>query len=302
MNTSKRLGRILLLILCSCLYSACSSPEKDKQVYYENALEHIKQDNREAAILELRSAIQLDAKFGEARYELGLLYLEEGEAQKAYAELVRAADLLPDNLDANIKVAFFNFLSGQREESRKRLEHILAQDPKHRDALSLLANLELTEGNYDNALKAVEDIGEEHNTSDELQVLKGRIYVAQKQWDKAEATFKRAIAIDGGNFSNYKTLLLLYETRKDKDKSKGLLDEIINRFPENAEAHLLQAGYFRGIGEIEKAGEELQKVIDIEPKNPHYRLRLANYYQEIGYNSKARRNINSGTCRHLQKS
>ena len=115
MIITKPMGRVLLLILCASLFSACSSaPEKDKQTYYNNAMEYIKQDNKEAAILELRSAIQLDAKYGEARYQLGLLYLKEGEPKKAFDELVRAADLLPDNLDANLKVAFFLFLIRQK--------------------------------------------------------------------------------------------------------------------------------------------------------------------------------------------
>ena len=198
----------LLLILCASLFSACSSPEKDKQTYYNNALEYIKNDNPEAAILELRSAIQLDAKYGEARYQLGLLYLKEGQAKKAFDELVRAADLLPDNLDANLKVAFFYLLSDKKEESRKRLDHILAKDPNYRDALALLAQLEFTEGNYDKALAALEKIGEELDKSAELQNLKGRIHVAQKQWDAAETAFQAAIAVDGANFTNYKTLLL----------------------------------------------------------------------------------------------
>jgi tetratricopeptide (TPR) repeat protein len=283
----KKMGRVLLLILCASVLAACSSPEKDKQVYYKNALKYIEKDNREAAILELRSAIQLDAKFGEARYQLGLLYLKEGESVKAFDELIRAADLLPENFDANLKVSFFYLLSGKKEESRKQIEHVLGIDPNYLDALALLANLELSEGNFDKALAALKKIGAELENSGELQILLGRIYVAQKQWDAAEAAFQRAIAVDGANFTNYKTLLLLYETRKEQEKAKSLLDEIVEKFSGNAEAHLLQAGYFRSVGAIEKVGEELQKVVEIDPKTPLYRLQLADHYQQIGQIDKA---------------
>jgi tetratricopeptide (TPR) repeat protein len=178
-------------------------------------------------------------------------------------------------------------LSGKKEESRKRIDHILGIEPNYRDALALLANLELAEGNFDKSLTALKKTGEELENSGELQNLLGRIYAAQKQWDAAEAAFQRAIAVDGANFTNYKTLLLLYETRKEQEKARSLLDEIVAKFPENAEAHLLQAGYFRSVGNIEKVGEELQKVVDIDPKNPRYRLQLADHYQQIGQNDKA---------------
>lgn len=288
-RTSRKvqISRILSLVLCVFLFTACSSPEENKQEYFENALQYIKQDEREAAILELRSAIQLDAKFGEARYQLGLLYLEKGESKKAFDELVRAADLLPDNLDANLKVAYFYLLSGEKEESRRRLDHILASDPNYHEALVLLANLELSEGNFDKALVELEKTGEKLDTSDDLQNLKGRIYAAQKQWDAAEAAFQTAISLDSSKFAHYKTLLHLYETRAEKEKAKTVLEKITNKFPENVEGHLIQAGYARSIGDFEKVGEELEKVVSIDPKDPRHRLQLAGFYQQIGKNDKA---------------
>lgn len=277
MIINKRMVKLLLLFICLSLVPACSSKEEKKQVYYKNALNYIKQDKLEAAILELRSAIQLDAKYGEARYQLGLLYLKEGDPKKAFGELVRAADLNPDNLDANLKVAQLYLLSRKKDESRKRIDHILAKDPSYRDALVLLANLELNEGKFDEAMAALAKIGKEVDDSDELQNIKGRIYAAQQQWDAAEEAFKRAITVNGANFINYKTLLLLYESKKEKEKAKNLLDEIMKKFPEDVQAHLLLAGYYRSEGKMEQVVEELKKVVEIDPKNPRFRLQLADF-------------------------
>ncbi|TKB23223.1 tetratricopeptide repeat protein [Desulfopila sp. IMCC35006] len=277
----------LLLILCAGLFSACSSPEKDKKMYYNNALEYIKKGDPKTAILELRNAIQLDAKFGEARYQLGLLYLKEGEPKKAFDELIRAAELLPDNLDASLKVAFFYLMSGKKEECRKRLDHILTKDPTYRDALALLAQLEFSEGHYDQALAALEKIGEELDKSAELQNLKGRILAAQKQWEGAEKAFQKAIAIDDAAFANYQTLVLFYETRGEKDKVQTLLTEIAKKFPNDAGAHLLQASYYGKAGEIEKVEAELEKVIALEPKDLRFRLQLADYLKQSGKNDQA---------------
>ncbi len=280
MIAKNKLGWLLSLLMCVTLLFACSSPEKDKLKHYQRALQYIEQEKRPEAIIELKNAIQIDAKYGEARYQLGLLYLKSGEPKNAFNELLRAADLSPDNLDAHAKVAFFYLLSGKREESRKQLDYILGKDPTYRDALALLANLELGERKFAEALATLQKTGEELNTFDELQLIKGRIHAAQEQWGPAEEAFRKAIAINGESLINYKTLLHLYDTRKETEKAKKLLDEMLVKFPDNAEAHLLLAGFYRSGGNIEKAGEELMKVIEIDPKNPLFRLQLADYYQK----------------------
>ncbi len=288
MNTGKK-ALIVVIILVSFTFflSACSTQEKDKQKYFKNALEYIEQDRWDVAILELRSAIQLDAKYGEARYQLGLLYLKEGDFQKAMEELVRAADLLPDNLDAHAKVASLYLMAGKKEESRSKLSYVLGKDPAHTEALALLATIELSDKNFDKALATLEKAGPALENSGELQNLKGRVHAAQNQWQEAEAAFQKAIAVDSANFIHYKGLLFLYGTQKEEDKFNDLLDEIAEKFPENAEAHLLQASFFHSKGDTAKAGEELQKVVDIDPKNPLFRLKLADYYKQIGKLDKA---------------
>lgn len=287
MIINQRIVKLLLFFFCLCLVPACSSEEDKKLEYYQNALTYIKEKKRDAAIIELRNAIQIDAKYGEARYQLGLLYLEAGDPQKAFGELVRAADLDPDNLDANLKVAQFYLVSQKQDESRKRLDHILAKDPNHRDALTLLANLELTEGKFAEALAVLEKIGKDVDNSDLLQNLKGRIYAAQQQWDAAEEAFQKAITLNGANFMHYKTLLYLYESKKEKDKAKILLDEIIKKFPDDPQAHLLLAGYHRSVGNMEQVEVELKKVIEIDPKNPRFRLQLSDFYRQNGRNTDA---------------
>jgi Tfp pilus assembly protein PilF len=104
MVSHKHFSHLLVMFLCLFLV-ACSSPEEKKERHYLKALEYIKQEDPKAAMIELRNAIQIDAKYADARYQLGLLYLEENEPQKAFSELIRAADLDHDNLDANLKAA-----------------------------------------------------------------------------------------------------------------------------------------------------------------------------------------------------
>ena len=134
----QRIFTLHIAVFCLVCIFACSSPEEKKERYYLKAMEYLKQQEPQSAIIELRNAIQLDPQFADARYQLGLLYLEAGEPQKAFQELIRAADLDPDNLDANLKAAEFYLISRKREKSRELVEKILVKEPTYTEGLACL--------------------------------------------------------------------------------------------------------------------------------------------------------------------
>ena len=267
----------LVVIICIFL-AGCSSPEEKKERHYLKALEYIKQEDPKAAIIELKNAIQIDAKYADARYQLGLLYLKDKNAKGAFSELIRAADLDHGNIDANLKAAELYLISRNKEESRKRVERILAKDPVNMDALALLANLELIAGEFDKALAALDPLGEDIEKSDRLLNIKGRIYAAQEKWDDAENSFKKAIEVNSESFINYNNLLLLYQRSNKGEQAKSLLFKMAEQFPDTAQTHLLLAGYYRSMKEIDQEEQSLKKVIELAPTQSNYRLMLSNFY------------------------
>ena len=287
-----KLAKLFILILCVSLIASCSTPEKDKAEYYQSALEYVEKNENEAAILQLLSALQIDAKYGQAHYQLGLMYLKEKQSRKAFDSLLRAADLQPDNLDASLKVAEFYLINRKTEEGRQRIEHILEKDPKHLAALTLLANLELVEGKYAESIAALEKIGPVVDTSDALQNIKGRIFAAQEQWVQAEEAFQKAIDLGKDNLSNYRTLLLLYQKNQEKEKGEALLDTMMVQFPDNPLVHQLLANYYRSIDDKELLLKELLKIVEIAPNNPRFRLQLAEFYRENNQEDEAEKVLN----------
>jgi len=77
----------LLLIFLIIILPACSTPEQKKEKHYQRALEYIKIEDEKAAIIELKNAIQIDAKYADARYQLALLQLKAGDPRTAFGEL-----------------------------------------------------------------------------------------------------------------------------------------------------------------------------------------------------------------------
>ncbi len=262
--------------------SGCSSPEQKKQEAYQKALEYIENNKSEAAIIELKNAIQIDPKFAEAHYQLGKLYLETGIPAKAYEEYVRAADLNPKNIDANLKAAQFYLLAQDKESSRKRINQVLKVDPKNEEALILLANIELRDGKSYAAIKIVNSFGEETEKSPRLLNLLGRIYATEKKWQKAEESFKKALALDKENLTHYMMLLRFYEERQDKGSVEKLLKNMATLFPEEPQVYILTARYFETTQQFDKVEPLLRKVIALSPDSALPMLQLITYKEQRG--------------------
>ena len=283
--------KIVILVVCLPVLTSCSSPEKDKVKFYQSALEYIEKNDREAAILQLLNALQVDAKYGQAHYQLGLLYLEAKESKKAFNSFLRASDVDPENIDANYRVAQFYLFNGQSTESRNKIDLILQMEPTHRPALTLLANVEIVEGNYEAAFETLDKIGDAVDTSPELQNVKGRIFAAQEQWSAAEEAFVKALSLGKDDLSNYRTLLLLYQKTQERDKAKKLLDDMEERFPENPLVHQFLVNYYRSVGDDASLIEEFNALIELAPTNPRYRLQLAEFYREKGNDGDAEKTL-----------
>ncbi len=288
-----RLVATLCIIAFLLNLSGCSDPDKKKIEHYQKALEYVKSDNDKAAILEFKNAIQLDAKFTDARYQLGLLYLKTGNAKSAFGELQRAFSLNPENLDAGVKVAEFYLLSHKREDSRKYVEQVLSVDANYLDALALLANLELIEGNFEKATEAIDKALIQAPKIDKFYNIKGRILIAQDKWDESEIIFKKAIDLNPGNFSNYSSLLMLYEQKKDAPAIQALLDIMVPKFPNNPQLHLMLANLYQKNDEIDKAEIEMLKVVEIQKKSVPSELMLSDFYKRQQLPAKAEETLKS---------
>ena len=119
--------------------AACAKdPEFAKQEYLKSGDRYVAEQKYSEAVVQYRNAIQQDARFGEARLKLAQTYVKLNDPRNAFREYIRAADLLPDNVDAQVKAATLLLLARQFEDAKTRAEKALAKDPKNVDAQIIL--------------------------------------------------------------------------------------------------------------------------------------------------------------------
>src|ERR1700726_3595425 len=95
----------LVQVACALLALLSTACNRSPQHYFDLANKLAAQGNYADADLNYRKAIQKDSAFGEAHFQLGLMYLKVGNVVPAYQALLTAAQLLPAREDVQSKFA-----------------------------------------------------------------------------------------------------------------------------------------------------------------------------------------------------
>src|ERR1044071_2288318 len=86
--------------------AACGkSADALKREYFDKGEAYMKEQKYAEAIIEYRNAAAQDDHFGAARYKLATAYVRSGNGTRALEEAVRAADLMPTDVDAQLQAA-----------------------------------------------------------------------------------------------------------------------------------------------------------------------------------------------------
>src|ERR1700704_3206647 len=112
---SGRLQRVILSLVAISL-AACSKQNADD--HFRKANDYVSQSLVKEAVIEYRSAIQIEPRRGDIRLKLADALMLVPDTAAALREYVRAADLLPSDPSAQIKAGSLLLLAGAFEDAK----------------------------------------------------------------------------------------------------------------------------------------------------------------------------------------
>ena len=273
-----------------------------------------KQGNYNGAIVHYKNALEKDPNFVQARFNLGLAYLETGKLDQAEREfqkvqlqnphdgrvnfqLARIANFqnkpavavplltsyLKDNPNdpaAMEQLAFAATISGDLASAREHLEKVLTVEPGRISArLALIQNF-MTQGDRGNAREAVDALlAEDPKNRPALHIL-AQLEAQDKDPEGMLDVYSRISSIYPSDlFARYKEGSLLID-KGQGDAVKASAEAMIKEFPDKAEGYRLMGLYLSREGKFDEAVTSLSKSIRIQPDlETYYLLGLAYYYQ-----------------------
>ena len=213
--------------------SCVRDPEKLKLRYVRSGDEYLAQKKYPEAILEYRRAVQVAPKYGEGRFKLAEAFAADDDARSALPEYVRAADLLPDRMDLQIKAGNLLLLGGRFQDAKTRARSVLKRDPKNVSALVLLGNALAGLREMQDAVSVAQRATELAPARAGFYTNLGALQLAKGDQALAETAFKKAVEVGGG--------------------------QILPR--------LALGNFYRASGRIKDAEETLRGALTLEPGN-----------------------------------
>ena len=121
---------VLALLMAGVLVSAgCSSPETRMRKAFEKGLALSKDGETKKAILEFRNAVQIDPKFVDARFELGVCLLQLRSYEAALGELKKVEESDPTRPLLKMRLAEALVGAERNAEGRDLCVALLREEP-----------------------------------------------------------------------------------------------------------------------------------------------------------------------------
>ena len=199
---------------------------------------------------------------------MGNLKILERNAKGAETAFLRVLELKPDFALARVRLGMLYWMTKRVPEAVDSLQKALAQDPGQRSALTLLVQIYLKEKKYEQALefclaqkKAAAD---NKNLLAYIEYLEGRICLAQKQFQKAEAHFEKSITINANAMAPYVALAGIYFEQKKVDEAVRQFETILKKNPKYLAGYMALGTIYERRGDLKEAEKQYRKALEIK--------------------------------------
>ncbi|HLG19587.1 MAG TPA: tetratricopeptide repeat protein [Bdellovibrionota bacterium] len=169
--------------------------------------------------------------------------------------------------------AYESFLEGQRysaqghvDEAIEALEATLKNDPKSPYLLVQLADEVLRKGDFTRAEQLATAAAASKPDDREAHFLLGKIYGAQKQWDKSEDEFKKVVALDpSGDEEAVIALATVYVESKRPEKAVAVLEALTQANPDHLLGYYYLGRVYSELDRFDDAIRAYEKAVAINP-------------------------------------
>jgi tetratricopeptide (TPR) repeat protein len=246
-----------------------------------------RQGDEIAAIIFLRLALALQPDHVLALDTLGEAYGRLKQYEAAIEVYDQTPESSPMRVNADIHVALLLDALGKSDEASKRLKGIVAEHPNSAEALSALADLERSRKDFVSSADAYTRVlgltGAGEKTQWAIYYFRGVDYERAKQWDKAEADFKKALDLYPEqplvlNYLGYSWV----DQGLHLDEAFKMLRRAVELQPEDGYIVDSLAWAHYKLGHYDEAVKLLERAIELKPGDPVINDHLGDAYWRVG--------------------
>jgi tetratricopeptide (TPR) repeat protein len=281
---------------------------------YQLGRAYLQNDNPVQALVALNQALTLNPDYAEATLLQGEANLRVGDAQavvasmqsllKRHSTLTLAQVLLaagyqslgqlddaaaifreqirvsPASARPYLGLGLILRAQGKMAEARTAFEKVQELEPENLAAVQQLVELDIWSRDFNSASQRVSRQLEKTPRSADAHFFEGKIYVAQGEWDRAEAALLKTLELDPNYSSAYDLLISTYIATNKLTPAMGQLNSLLSKDPNNVRLLMMSGLIHDKSKQFAEARDAYEKLLSLRPDFAPALNNLAYLYAE----------------------
>jgi tetratricopeptide (TPR) repeat protein len=263
---------------------------KDADAYYRLALSHLKLGELASlrqAYAALSRAIELDKTNQDAQLKLGELYLRSNEPAKARERADVVLVSAPQNTEGLVLRGRSLIGEKRYQEGIAELKKAIELDPHNMQTYVELARAHYAAGDPAAAEAALKQALTVDSRSTDVMLALGDLRATTGKLDQAEIIYKKALETEPQNESIYLRLTDVYQRQNRLSDAEATLHKLASTKPQDETPHIRLGDFYMATGQPEKALASYQRGLEVKPASLAARDKLIGYYLDTAKTSEA---------------
>jgi tetratricopeptide (TPR) repeat protein len=201
----------------------------------------------------------------QAQMLLATAYQSLGQFDDAAGVFRAQITARPQNATSHFMLGAILRQKGSLPEARAAFEKVLELAPDNLLALYQLVDLDIVAKDFNAAHQKVQAQVQKKQDSSATQFLSGKIYAAERDWDRAEAALLKAIELDSNSASAYSLLISVYIEAGKLPEAVRQVEASLARNPDDQRGLLTAAMIYEKMKAFPKARDAYEKVLAKSP-------------------------------------
>ncbi len=212
---------------------------------------------------------------------LGIVQLANDQAASAVGTFRKLANKEPTNPEYRHQLAQALYRAGDKASALKEWQGMLREFPEFQPAYLAVAEYDIQEKKFDEALKLAGEIKAKQPKSPAGSQLEGDVEFSRKDYKKALAAYQEAYRM----VPSAPLARRMYQTHRFLGNEKAGFDALalwLQSNPNDLESLMNLAMGYQGAGKSQEALATYEKAYALKPDNPVVQNNLVWLYQELG--------------------
>jgi tetratricopeptide (TPR) repeat protein len=227
-------------------------------------------------------ALKLSPQMSQAAAAMAGLDVRNGNQSDALQMADKALATNPGSASGHLEKARALLAKGDIQHGEQEIQEALRNDPVLLPALATLLKLSVSRGNTPEVIQRISGLVQQHPENAGLNFLQALGYFSLKDLDRADASLRRALALDPGTPDAYTLLANIDFARGATEKAESDLRRAIITHPRTVSNYVALGTQFEKEKKWEEARKLFEKAHDIDPGSPYVSAELAFLYIEHG--------------------